>query len=210
LFASSGPGDTDIADARIKNLKPTISAMINLIMLRTVKPFLHPNDRAQNFKKIAKLLSGSCLENKHKLLGIIRIIERLNSYVEGNAKCRHLKKMTYKGTLRQVFICLRAKTPYTTPLHTVYVHTVYLFTQGGVKGGGELNQREGEKGNRIQSWVENTNITDCISSQLTMINTCCPASQVKRRPKCDRIAPSHPLSWPCVSDLLTSDLKGES
>jgi len=38
----------------------------------------------------------------------------------------------------------------------------------------------------------------------------CPASQVKRRPKCDRIAPSHPLSWPCVSDLLTSDLKGES
>jgi len=38
----------------------------------------------------------------------------------------------------------------------------------------------------------------------------CPASQVKRRPKCDRIAPPHPLSWPCVSDLLTSDLKGES
>ena len=36
----------------------------------------------------------------------------------------------------------------------------------------------------------------------------CPASQVKRRPKCDRIAPSHPLSWPCVSDLLL--LKGES
>ncbi len=29
-----------------------------------------------------------------------------------------------------------------------------------------------------------------------------------RRPKCDRIAPSHPLSWPCVSDLLL--LKGES
>jgi hypothetical protein len=31
----------------------------------------------------------------------------------------------------------------------------------------------------------------------------CPASQVKTRPKCDRITPSHPLSWPCVSDLLT-------
>jgi hypothetical protein len=26
----------------------------------------------------------------------------------------------------------------------------------------------------------------------------CPASQVKRRPKCDRIASSHPLSWPCI------------
>jgi hypothetical protein len=36
----------------------------------------------------------------------------------------------------------------------------------------------------------------------------CPASQVRRRPKCDQIAPSHPLSWPCVSDLLL--LKGES
>ncbi len=36
----------------------------------------------------------------------------------------------------------------------------------------------------------------------------CPTSQVKRRQKCDRIAPSHPLSWPCVSDLLL--LKGES
>ncbi len=23
-----------------------------------------------------------------------------------------------------------------------------------------------------------------------------------RRPKCDRITPPHPLSWPCVSDLL--------
>ncbi len=36
----------------------------------------------------------------------------------------------------------------------------------------------------------------------------CPASQVRRRPKCDRITPSHPLSWPCVSDLLL--FKGES
>ncbi len=26
---------------------------------------------------------------------------------KGNAKCRHLKKFTCKGTLRQVFICLR-------------------------------------------------------------------------------------------------------
>ncbi len=32
-------------------------------------------------------------------------------------------------------------------------------------GGGELNQREGERGNReeykSQSWVENINITEC-------------------------------------------------
>ncbi len=38
----------------------------------------------------------------------------------------------------------------------------------------------------------------------------CPASQVKRRPKCDRIAPSHPLSWPCVSDLLTMTSKARA
>jgi hypothetical protein len=27
--------------------------------------------------------------------------------IESNAKCRHLKKVTWKGTLRQLFICLR-------------------------------------------------------------------------------------------------------
>jgi hypothetical protein len=52
------------------------------------------------------------------------------------------------------------------PLHTVYAFTVYvlyLFKQG--RGGGELNQREEERGNkggyRSQSWVENTNMTEC-------------------------------------------------
>jgi hypothetical protein len=38
----------------------------------------------------------------------------------------------------------------------------------------------------------------------------CPASQVKRRPKCDRIAPSHSLSWPCVSDLLATTSKARA
>ncbi len=42
-----------------------------------------------------------------------------------------------------VFICLRPRIPYSPtphPLHTVYVYTVYLFTQG--MGKGRLNQRE--------------------------------------------------------------------
>jgi hypothetical protein len=81
----------------------------------------------------------------------IRLIE------EGNGKYRHLKKLTRKGTLRQVIICLRPRTHTLPPLHTVYVYTVYLFTQGGE---GELNQREGDRGDyRSQSGVENTNMT---------------------------------------------------
>jgi hypothetical protein len=44
------------------------------------------------------------------------------------------------------------------------VYKVYLFTQGRGKGG-ELNQREGERSNtgeyRSQSWVKNTNMTEC-------------------------------------------------
>ncbi len=37
--------------------------------------------------------------------------------------------------------------------------------------------------------------------------TSCPASSGKEKTKCGL---SHPLRWPCVSDLLTSTLKGES
>ncbi len=39
--------------------------------------------------------------------------------IKGNAKCRLIKKMTCKGTLRQVFICLWTRT-YTPHLHTVF------------------------------------------------------------------------------------------
>jgi hypothetical protein len=61
--------------------------------------------------------------------------------IEGNAKCHHLKKFTCNGTLRHVVIS-EAQNPISPPpLHTVYMYTIYLFTQAGV--GGELNQREG-------------------------------------------------------------------
>ncbi len=46
-------------------------------------------------------------------------------------------------------------------LHIVYAYTVYLFTQRR----GELNQRNGYRGNRGEyrshSWVETTNMTEC-------------------------------------------------
>ncbi len=41
--------------------------------------------------------------------------------IEGNAKCRHLKKLTCKETLWQVFICLRPRTQNPPLSHTVYV-----------------------------------------------------------------------------------------
>ncbi len=73
------------------------------------------------------------------------------------------------GILWQVFICLRPRTTYPLPLtHCIQVyvvqHTVLIHTEKG--GGGELNQREGERVNSSQSWVENTNMTNCISSSV--------------------------------------------
>jgi hypothetical protein len=47
--------------------------------------------------------------------------------IEGNAKCCHLKKLTYKGTLRQVFICLRPRTPYPpSPTHFKRVYGILI------------------------------------------------------------------------------------
>jgi hypothetical protein len=56
----------------------------------------------------------------------IRLIER-------NAKCRYLKKLTCKGTLRQLIYLSEAPSPPTTPysppplLHTVYVFAVRKY-----------------------------------------------------------------------------------
>jgi hypothetical protein len=84
--------------------------------------------------------------------------------IESNAKRHYLKKLTWKGTLRQVFYLSEAPslpmTPYSPPLtHCIlaYLFTcilVYLFTQGG--GGGTL--REKVRGEKFTREVENTNI----------------------------------------------------
>jgi hypothetical protein len=56
------------------------------------------------------------------------------------------------------------RTPYPNPLQTKYEYTVYLFIQGR-RERGEFNQRERDRGDRgeyrSQSWVENTNVTEC-------------------------------------------------
>ncbi len=43
----------------------------------------------------------------NQVINIMRFKERRKiRFIEGKAKCCHLKKLTFKGTLRQVFICL--------------------------------------------------------------------------------------------------------
>ncbi len=49
------------------------------------------------------------------------------------------KKLTCKGTLRQMFICLIPASP---PPYTLYAY-MYMFTQGGGGAEGRVNQREG-------------------------------------------------------------------
>jgi hypothetical protein len=50
------------------------------------------------------------------------------------------KKLTYRDFAAGVNL-LMPRTPYPSPLHTVYVYTVYLFTQGR-REWGEFSTRE--------------------------------------------------------------------
>ncbi len=83
---------------------------------------------------------------------MVSVFRRKIRLIEGNEKCRQLKKLTCKGTLRQVFIGLRPRTPYPPPLplctlYTLYVHTLYLFTQG--KGGRPERTLEGQQATKL-------------------------------------------------------------
>jgi hypothetical protein len=68
----------------------------------------------QNFTTFFNIIIKICIRPKKKRL------------IESNAKCRHLKYLTCKGILRQVFICLRPRTQnhpphirvYNMPIHT--------------------------------------------------------------------------------------------
>jgi hypothetical protein len=73
------------------------------------------------------------------------------------------EKLTCKGDLAAGVYLSEAPNLIRTLLHTVHC-TVY-DTYSHREGRGELNQREGERGNsgeyRSQTWVENTNMTEC-------------------------------------------------
>jgi hypothetical protein len=87
-----------------------------------------------------------------------------------------LKKLPVKG-LSGMFLSVGGSESHTpTPLHTVYVYTVYVLINTGE--GAELNQRGGERGNKVEyrshSWVENTSMSECTQEigYLQSINTC--------------------------------------
>jgi hypothetical protein len=115
-------------------------------------------------------LSCACSLKRIPPSGKIRLIE-------GNAKCRHPKKLACQGTLRQVFICLRPRTPYHPPpppithCKRVYI-TVYLILQGR---GGRRESWTREKwrgatvhkaGSKIPTWLT-------VSMYLTVSLVCC-------------------------------------
>ncbi len=68
-------------------------------------------------------------------------------YMGTKAKCRHLKNFSCKGTLWQVFICLRliilypSPSPYTLYTYVIRVYSILIHPGKGVTGV-ELNQRE--------------------------------------------------------------------
>ncbi len=53
-------------------------------------------------------------------------------------------------------------TPPPPVTHCIRVYSILIHT--GKRGRGELNQKKRLEGHNSQSWVENTNMTDCISS----------------------------------------------
>ncbi len=64
------------------------------------------------------------------------------------------------------------KTHTPPPPYTLYrcIHAVYLFTLGRGEGEGvEAKRRLEGKHSNLQSWVENTNKTDCLSSLKTLV-----------------------------------------
>jgi hypothetical protein len=54
--------------------------------------------------------------------------------------------------------------PAPTPLHTVYVFTVYVFIHTGKGGGGRVEPERRLKGQQFTKLGRNTNMIDCISS----------------------------------------------
>ncbi len=103
----------------------------------------------------------------------VQALYRKIRLIEGNVKCRHLKKLTCKGTLRQLFICVRPKPP-PRPPPPLYTCIQYIYSQreGGRGVSWTREKRRGttvhKAGSKIRIWLH----AGCISSLLSLINTC--------------------------------------
>ncbi len=108
---------------------------LNSAILDTI--YLTTSQKDKTHRRQCKMSSSQLCHPGYDMPYVIRLIEghakcrHLNSaslgtiygtlrrrkmrLIESNAKCRHPKKMTFKGTLRQVFICLRPWTPWPYP-----------------------------------------------------------------------------------------------
>ncbi len=108
----------------IDSLEP-ITGLIKRLQIRAHRLFalvsIGSRSNVTPFKASIPASLGEKKEDSH--------YRRKTRLIEGNAKCRrHLKKLTCKGTLRQVFICLRPRFPQTPPLppYTLY-NIVYTY-----------------------------------------------------------------------------------
>ncbi len=70
----------------------------------------------------------------------------LINYTDTNAKYRHLKKFAYKGTSRQVFVCL------ISPPYTLFTY-MYLFTQGSWVRENFRGTTVYKDGSKIPTWL---------------------------------------------------------
>jgi hypothetical protein len=72
-----------------------------------------------------------------------RVERRKIRLIEGNAKCRHLKKFTCKGTAGGVYL---PRTPYPTPplTHCINVYRILIDRERGEGGRGESTRRKEE------------------------------------------------------------------
>ncbi len=84
-----------------------------------------------------------CHKSQQKSTGANHV---LINYIDSIPKCRQLTKLTCKGTLRQVFICLRPPPIVLTPppSHTVYcirIYSILIHTGKGGRGGRDEPER---------------------------------------------------------------------
>jgi hypothetical protein len=112
-----------------------------------------------------------------------------------HCKCRHLKKLTCKGTLRQVCIYpSEAQNPKPPHLHTVYVYSIFIHTGKGKRGEGRVEPERRLGGQQFTKLGRKYHdMTGCISSLQTMIMWRLPVSLANLRQRVVKIYFTPPL-----------------